>query len=289
MERLGLTRSNDFMTSTTDIQSAVVIGGTGKTGARVAHRLAAAGVRTRISSRNSGTAFDWENRETWDGAVEGVDAAYVTYAPDLAVPESSSHITEFADLARRNGVRRIVLLSGRGEPAAQKAEQALAGSGVDWAVVRASWFAQNFSEGYLLDPIRTGRLALPVDDVGEPFIDVDDIADVAVAALTRGDLLGRVLEVTGPRLLSFRGAVEEISVAAGREMTFETIGLQQFSRETTGAGVPDGVIALLEYLFSEVLDGRNSYVSDVVDDVLGRPARDFTAFAESAARSGVWS
>ncbi|XGU18978.1 SDR family oxidoreductase [Rhodococcus sp. 3Y1] len=141
------------MTTTSDIQSAVVIGGTGKTGARVAQRLTAVGIRTRIASRTSGTRFDWNDQATWQPAVSGVDVAYVTYAPDLAVPESSTHIEEFAELAYREGVRRMVLLSGRGEPAAQKAEQVLADSGLEWAVVRASWFAQN-SEGYLLDPIR---------------------------------------------------------------------------------------------------------------------------------------
>ncbi|MDV6206711.1 NAD(P)H-binding protein [Rhodococcus erythropolis] len=277
------------MTTTSDIQSAVVIGGTGKTGARVAQRLTAVGIRTRIASRTSGTRFDWNDQTTWQPAMSGVEAAYVTYAPDLAVPESSTHIEELAELAYREGVRRMVLLSGRGEPAAQKAEQVLADTGLEWAVVRASWFAQNFSEGYLLDPIREGHLALPVGEVGEPFIDVDDLADVAVAALTRTDLLGRVLEVTGPELLTFAEAVEAISAASGRAMSFERIGLQQFSDGMAEVGVPSDVVELLTYLFAEVLDGRNQSVTGVVEEVLERPARDFTTFAAEAARTGVWS
>ncbi|MDV8067322.1 NAD(P)H-binding protein [Rhodococcus sp. IEGM 1366] len=277
------------MTTTSDIQSAVVIGGTGKTGARVAQRLTAVGIRTRIASRTSGTRFDWNDQTTWQPAMSGVEAAYVTYAPDLAVPESSTHIEELAELAYREGVRRMVLLSGRGEPAAQKAEQVLADSGLEWAVVRASWFAQNFSEGYLLDPIREGHLELPVGEVGEPFIDVDDLADVAVAALTRTDLLGRVLEVTGPELLTFAEAVEAISAASGRAVSFETIGLQQFSDGMAEVGVPSDVVELLTYLFAEVLDGRNQSVTGVVEEVLERPARDFTTFAADAARTGVWS
>ncbi|MCW0191959.1 MAG: NAD(P)H-binding protein [Rhodococcus sp.] len=277
------------MTTTSDIQSAVVIGGTGKTGARVAQRLTAVGIRTRIASRTSGTRFDWNDQSTWQPAMSGVEAAYVTYAPDLAVPESSTHIEELAELAYREGVRRMVLLSGRGEPAAQKAEQVLADTGLEWAVVRASWFAQNFSEGYLLDPIREGHLELPVGEVGEPFIDVDDLADVAVAALTRTDLLGRVLEVTGPELLTFAEAVEAISAASGRAVSFERIGLQQFSDGMSEVGVPSDVVELLTYLFAEVLDGRNQSVTGVVEEVLKRPARDFTTFAAEAARTGVWS
>ncbi|SUE09389.1 NAD(P)H--quinone oxidoreductase [Rhodococcus erythropolis] len=289
MDRIAAARSNEFMTTTSDIQSAVVIGGTGKTGARVAQRLTAVGIRTRIASRTSGTRFDWNDQTTWQPAVSGVDVAYVTYAPDLAVPESSTHIEELAELAYREGVRRMVLLSGRGEPAAQKAEQVLADTGLEWAVVRASWFAQNFSEGYLLDPIREGRLELPVGEVGEPFIDVDDLADVAVAALTRTDLLGRVLEVTGPELLTFAEAVEAISAVSGRAVSFERIGLQQFSGGMAEVGVPSDVVELLTYLFAEVLDGRNQSVTGVVEEVLERPARDFTTFAAEAARTGVWS
>ncbi len=289
MDRIAAARSNEFMTTTSDIQSAVVIGGTGKTGARVAQRLTAVGIRTRIASRTSGTRFDWNDQSTWQPAMSGVEAAYVTYAPDLAVPESSTHIEELAELAYREGVRRMVLLSGRGEPAAQKAEQVLADTGLEWAVVRASWFAQNFSEGYLLDPIREGHLALPVGEVGEPFIDVDDLADVAVAALTRTDLLGRVLEVTGPELLTFAEAVEAISAASGRAVSFERIGLQQFSDGMAEVGVPSDVVELLTYLFAEVLDGRNQSVTGVVEEVLERPARDFTTFAAEAARTGVWS
>ncbi|KIM17601.1 NAD(P)H-binding protein [Rhodococcus erythropolis] len=277
------------MTTTSDIQSAVVIGGTGKTGARVAQRLTAVGIRTRIASRTSGTRFDWNDQTTWQPAMSGVEAAYVTYAPDLAVPESSTHIEELAELAYREGVRRMMLLSGRGEPAAQKAEQVLVDTGLEWAVVRASWFAQNFSEGYLLDPIREGHLELPVGEVGEPFIDVDDLADVAVAALTRTDLLGRVLEVTGPELLTFAEAVEAISAASGRAVSFERIGLQQFSDGMAEVGVPSDVVELLTYLFAEVLDGRNQSVTGVVEEVLERPARDFTTFAAEAARTGVWS
>lgn len=289
MDRIAVAGSNEYMTTTSDIQSAVVIGGTGKTGARVAQRLTEVGIRTRIASRTSGTRFDWNDQTTWEPAMSGVEAAYVTYAPDLAVPESSTHIEELAELAYREGVRRMVLLSGRGEPAAQKAEQVLADTGLEWAVVRASWFAQNFSEGYLLDPIREGHLALPVGEVGEPFIDVDDLADVAVAALTRTDLLGRVLEVTGPELLTFAEAVEAISAASGRAVSFERIGLQQFSDGMAEVGVPSDVVELLTYLFAEVLDGRNQSVTGVVEEVLERPARDFTTFAAEAARTGVWS
>ena len=170
----------------------LVVGGTGKTGRRVAERLLARGVPTRIGSRASDTPFDWEDPATWGPALESVRAAYVTYFPDLAVPAASGAIREFSKLAVRSGVERLVLLSGRGEEEAQRCERIVQESGAQWTNVRASWFSQNFSEAFLLEPLKAGILALPAGDVPEPFVDVEDIADVAVAALTEDGPAGPV-------------------------------------------------------------------------------------------------
>ena len=177
----------------------LIIGGAGKTGARVNALLRARGAPTRPVSRSTSVPFDWTRPETWPAALAGVSMAYVTYQPDIAVEGASEAIAEVSRLARANGLERIVLLSGRGEPGAQRAEAALQQSGVPWTIVQASWFDQNFSEGYLLDGVLAGEIALPVGAVGEPFIDADDIAEVVVAALTDRRHAGKVYEVTGPR------------------------------------------------------------------------------------------
>ena len=153
---------------------------------RCARRRAAAGAGRR---HPAGFALDahavrLDRPESWAAALDGVSNAYVTYQPDLAVEGASEAIAELSRLAREKGLEHIVLLSGRGEPGAQRAEAALQASGVPWTIVRASWFNQNFSEGYLLDGVMAGEIALPAGAVLEPFIDVDDIADVVVAALT---------------------------------------------------------------------------------------------------------
>ncbi|MBR1145114.1 NmrA family NAD(P)-binding protein [Bradyrhizobium sp. AUGA SZCCT0431] len=265
----------------------LIIGGTGKTGARVGALLQAQGVATRPVSRSTSVPFDWNDPQTWPAALDGVSSAYVTYQPDLAVEGSTEAITELSRLARENGLQRLVLLSGRGEPGAQRAEAALQASGVPWTIVRASWFNQNFSEGYLLDGVKAGEVALPAGAVLEPFIDADDIADVVVAALNDARHAGKLYEVTGPRALTFAQAVAEISTAAGRP-----IGYRQISPEAFTAGmrplVPEEIIALMDELFTVVLDGRNSSLADGVEQALGRPARDFADYARRTAATGVW-
>jgi uncharacterized protein YbjT (DUF2867 family) len=265
----------------------LIIGGAGKTGARVNVRLQACGIATRLVSRSSAIPFDWTGPNTWAAALDGVSMAYVTFQPDLAVEGSTKAIAELSRLARESGLKRVVLLSGRGEPGAQRAEAALQASAVPWTIVRASWFDQNFSEGYLLDGVLAGEIALPAGAVPEPFIDVDDIADVVVAALTHERHAGKVYEVTGPRVLTFAQAVAEIAGAAGRPIRYRQISPDDFAASMRPY-VPEETVQLLQELFTVVLDGRNSGVMHGVEAALGRPARDFSDYARQSAATGVW-
>jgi uncharacterized protein YbjT (DUF2867 family) len=265
----------------------LIIGGAGKTGARVNALLRARGASTRPVSRSTPVPFDWTRPATWPGALAGVSMAYLTYQPDLAVEGASDAIAEVGRLARENGLEHVVLLSGRGEPGAQRAEAALQQSGVPWTIVRASWFNQNFSEGYLLDGVLAGEIALPVGAVPEPFIDADDIAEVVVAALTDRNQAGKLYEVTGPRALTFAQAVAEIASAVGRPVHYRQIGSDEFA-DGMRSHVPEEYIALLLELFTVVLDGRNSDVAHGVEAALGRPARDFADYVSRTAATGVW-
>jgi uncharacterized protein YbjT (DUF2867 family) len=266
----------------------LIVGGAGKTGGRVEARLRQRGLATRLASRSTLVPFDWKAPAGWAAALEGAAKAYVTYHPDVSVPNAAEDIAALSELARKAGLQHIVLLSGRGEPGAQAAEAALQASGVPWTIVRSSWFSQNFSEGFLIDGILSGELALPADDVPEPFIDVDDIADVVTAALTDARHIGQLYEVTGPRAISFSQAVAEISKAVGHQIRYTRIPAAEFAEGMRGAGVPDDVIALLDELFTVTLDGRNSAVQSGVTEALGRAARDFADFARDAAASNAW-
>jgi len=270
-------------------QPILVLGGTGKTGRRVAKRLVDQGEAVRVGSRLGEPRFDWEDPTTWAAALRGVRSAYVAYYPDLASPGAVDTVGSLAELAMHQGVSRLVLLTGRGEPEAELAEQTVRASGAQLTVLRSSWFAQNFSEDYMLEHVLRGVVALPAGDMAEPFIDADDIADVAVPALTDAAHIGEVYELTGPRPLTFSEAVAEIARAAGREIRYVPVAIEEHAAAAAQDGVPPEVIELLTYLFGEVLDGRNAHPADGVCRALGREPRDFSQYARDAAATGIFS
>lgn len=270
------------------IEHVLVLGGTGKTGRRIAAGLEAAGLAVRVGSRRATPPFDWNDEGGWDACLEGVDAAYVSYAPDLAMPGATDAIQAFVERAKRHGVRRLVLLSGRGEPEAQECERIVQESGMDWTVVRASWFFQNFSEGAFTEMVLGGRITLPAEDVPEPFVDVDDIAEVAVAALSEAGHAGEVYEVTGPRLMTFPQVASELSEATGRDISFVAVPHDAFIEGVKDSGAPREVVWMLDYLFSTVLDGRNAHLTDGVRRALGREPTDFSAYARRVAATEAW-
>jgi len=266
----------------------LILGATGKTGRRIAQRLEAGGQSVRLGSRGATPPFDWDDRSTWAAALDGVEAAYICFQPDLAVPGALATIQAFTDQAVASGVGKLVLLSGRGEIEAEQAEQVVQNSGVDWTILRASWFCQNFSEAHFLEPILQGELVLPVGNVAEPFVDIEDIAQIAVAALTQPGHSAQLYELTGPRALTFGEAVAEIARATGREIGFAAVPGDAYRHGLEQEQLPGELIDLVMYLFTTVLDGRNTGVADGVNRALGRPPRDFSEYVRRTAATGVW-
>ena len=266
----------------------LLVGGHGKTGSRVAKRLAARGAIARLASRSGAVRFDWEDSRGWPTALQGVDAIYLTYYPDLASPRAADQIRELARLAVASGVRRIVLISGRGEPQCHAGENAVRESGVTFTILRCAWFAQNFSEGNLRDQVLSGELAFPAGNVAEPFVDLDDVADVAVEALTDPKHANKTYELSGPHLLTFAQACSEITKASGHQVRYVPVSLASY-REVLTTVMPADVAEFLCELFAYVLDGHNAFIDDDIERVLGRKARDFSAYAQGAAQAGAWS
>ena len=266
----------------------LVLGGTGKVGRRIVARLTAREVPVRIGARSAAPAFDWNAPATWPGVLNGVQNVFISYAPDLAVPGASQAVAEFTAQAAAQGVARVVLLSGRGEPEAEAAEQLVQDGPLPWTILRCSWFAQNFSEDFLLDPILAGEVALPDDGATEPFHDCDDIAEVATEALLDDRHAGQVYELTGPRLLTFGDAIGKIARAAERPIRFTTIPPEEFAAGLAAAGLSRDEVSLVSYLFATVLDGRNSSVRNGVERALGRPPRDFADYIRQTAKTGIW-
>jgi uncharacterized protein YbjT (DUF2867 family) len=274
--------------TTTQTKPVLVTGATGKTGRRVVERLHAAGVPVRPGSRSANPTFDWNDHATWTSALEGVGSVYISYYPDLAVPGAVETTGAFAALAVSMGVRRLVLLAGRGEDEAERAEDAVRASGADLTVIRSTWFMQNFSEGDFRPQVMSGRVSLPAGDMVEPFVDVDDIAEVAVAALTEDGHVGEMYELTGPRLLTFAEAIDEIAQATGRDIEYAPASVEEFAAAMADQHVPREAIEIFSFLFGEVLDGRNAHLEDGVQRALGREPRDFRDFVKDAAVAGAW-
>ncbi len=206
----------------------LVIGGTGKTGRKVAERLTQKNQNVRIGSRNGHPVFDWEDSATWPAALAGMDKVYITFQPDLAVPGALAAIEGLTQVALKSGVQKLVLLSGKGEREAELCEQVVMQSGIDYTIVRATWFNQNFSESFFLDPILAGQVALPQATAKVPYVDTDDIADVALEALLNDQHNGQIYELTGPRTWTFPEVVQEIATATGREISFTAISLSDY-------------------------------------------------------------
>ena len=268
----------------------LVLGANGKTGKRVVDRLQLRNeVEIIMGSRTAKTPFDWENPGTWPAVLNGADTVYITFQPDLAVPAATEIIQEFTVLATRLGVQKMVLLSGRGEKEAQVCEEIVKASAKNWIIVRASWFNQNFSESFFLEPLLAGFVALPRAEALEPFTDADDIAAVVTECLLNDKHNGQTYELTGPELLSFPEAVSIIAKASEREIQFQSLTLEEYIQMLREYQVPEDYIWLVNYLFEQVLDGRNSSITNDIEKVTGRKPTDFATYAKETAKSGIWN
>lgn len=256
----------------------LVLGINGNTGSRVAARLQEIGVAFRGGSRTSSPAFDWNYPTGWAAVLEGVESVYVAYPQELPVAHATEHIGAFIEEACKAGVKHMVLLTGRGEEQGLQQEQLLKESGLDWTVIRSAWFNQNFSQGSFTDWMDSGELALPGDRAAEPFVDLEDIAEVACATLCLPGHVGQVYEVTGPDLLSFEEVAAKLSLK--RAVNFVPLSHSAYRAGQKAQGVPEAELALVDFLFQNLLDGRNAHLGDGVQKALGRGPVDFKTFVQ---------
>ncbi|MFI6041127.1 NAD(P)H-binding protein [Nocardia sp. NPDC051321] len=256
----------------------LVLGATGKTGRRVASLLRDAGHEIRAASRSGDVRFDWSDESTWDHVLIGADAVYLVCADDNIDP-----VPRFMQRVTHHEVRRVVLLSGRGAEKVDDlryltTERAVKESGVSWTILRPASFYQNFDEGFFRDAVLSGSLILPVGEGKESFIDAWDIAEVAVAALTDSRHAGHTYELTGPRAYSISEAFSLISAAAGRDITFTDIAPAEFNAGLIASGISEANVQTLDRYLGLVREGATEPVTDAVEHVLGKPARDFESY-----------
>ncbi|GAA1074447.1 MAG: NAD(P)H-binding protein [Nocardiopsis sp. BM-2018] len=284
------------MTQNTTLGTVLVTGSSGTTGRRLTELLRQGGHDVRAASRTSEHRFDWLDRSTWEPTLKGVDALYLLpYDPE---PLTADFVRAAVDL----GVRRIVLLSGRGvdvpgyggegnEAVAHHlaGEEAVRTSGAEWTILRPGWFAQNLSVGFLREDVVAGELRLADGDVPVAFVDAEDISAVAAEALTGSGHSGQVYELTGPRALTLDEVAEAISAGTGRSVRHVRLTPEEFVAEKVTQGMSEEDARGYEAVLSPIRLGLDSHVSDGVRLALGRPPRPFSAFVEDAEASGAWN
>ncbi|WCD84424.1 NAD(P)H azoreductase [Streptomyces xanthophaeus] len=272
----------------------LVLGGTGKTGRRVAAGLRRRGHEVRAASRKGTTrttAFDWNDENTWEPALEGVRAAYLV---DSQLADAATSLGSFAKLAASGGVERLVLLSARDwvVPEGQEklpSERAVRESGTAWTILKPSWFSQNFSEDpFFRGQLLAGDLVMSAGDGVEPFVDAEDIADVAVAALIEDGHAGEAYALTGPRRLSMDAVAGEIARATGRDISYRHLPPAEFTEYAAQQGLPPDYTDLLNTLYGWIAERRFADLADGVRRVLGREPRDFSDYVRTTAATGVW-
>lgn len=262
----------------------LLIGGTGKTGRRVADRLIAMDHKVRVASRGGEHSFLWEDPTSWKALLEGVDGVYIAHH-DNTHPEAGEQIGRFSQLALSCSVRRQVLLSGRADEQFQASvESGFRACGADWTILQPAWFMQNFSEMFFYEAVLAGEISLPVGNATEPFIDVEDVASVAAEALFDDRHIGRTYELTGPALLGFAEAADQLTKAIGRNIVYNPITLDEFRQFLRSNGLPEEY----DQTYSGITNGKLAYVTDDAEQVLGRKPRTFAEYAEKAAATGIW-
>lgn len=270
----------------------LVTGATGKTGSRVAANLTQRGFAVRAVSRKSAVRFDWDDATTWQPALQGVRAAYIVH-PGLGFHGATEQVRDFALAAAAAGVKKVVLASTPDDgsefsQAMRAAEQYIVNAGLNLTSLRLRWFFQNFSEDFLLQPVRSGELRLPAGFGKEAFVDADDIAEVAVAALTDDRHNGRQYDLTGPYLLSFAEVAQEITSGAQHHLSYVPLDPATYVAEQVAQQVPEEWAYSFSVLYQDIASNKLAQVSGDVEAVLGKPPRDFPTFVSAMAKAGVW-
>lgn len=260
----------------------LVIGGTGTTGSRVARKLRDQGSPAWIASRRGNrdhVRFDWHDSATHRDALAGVDAVYLVAPIGEADPEPI--MTPFLERAVREGVGRAVLLSASavdpGTPGLGMVHNQVRDLFNEWAVLRPSWFMDNFTGDHLHAQAarKFGEIVSATGEGRVGFVAADDIADVAVAALTDPVPHNTDHIITGPEALSYDDVAAILGEVTGRPIRHRSVSTTELARRWTDRGMPPAFARLLTDLDAAIAAGAEDRTTPVVAEVTGHEPRLF--------------
>jgi uncharacterized protein YbjT (DUF2867 family) len=268
----------------------LVLGGTGTTGRRVVAALRSNGVTARVATRKPGepgqVRFDWADRTTHAGALRGVSAVYLL--PPIGEAEPAHLVEPFLGDALAAGVRRVVLLSSSAvtpDTPGLGDLQRLVRAAPEWAVLKPSWFMQNFTGEHLVaQGVRDGEIVTATGDGRVAFVDAGDIAAVAVRALTDAAPHNTEHVLTGPAALSYAEAAAIVSAHIGRTVRHRPVAAAEFAARLTASGLPAEFARVLAALDDDIRRGSEDRVTRTVEQIAGRPARSFATFVQEEIR-----
>ncbi len=278
----------------------LVLGGTGKTGSRLAATLAKLGLNVRTAARHRADVhFDWDDPTTHRPALQGIDRLYLV--PPVMRVDFADPVAAFLDLAETAGVRHVTYVSAYGtisrwrgaaaigqapaQVALRAVELDLIGRGaMTHSILRPAWFMQNFSETFL-KPV-DGLITVPTANGSEAFIDVSDIAAAAAETLASPDAhADAAYALTGPEAITVSEAAEIIAEVTGKPMKHYDIDRDMWIQGAVAAGVPAEYGEMLRILTETIASGKGSRPTDNVETVTGAPPIRFADFARRTAQA----
>jgi uncharacterized protein YbjT (DUF2867 family) len=269
---------------TTSSPTILILGGTGRTGSRIAMSLTACGAVARTASRTGGeVTFDWDDLQTHRSALRGASRLYLV-PPTMRV-RFADQIAALLDVAVDSGVDHVTLLSANG---ADRAPSVIDLAAVEklvterheltHTILRPAWIMQNFTDDHL--PLVDDALIVPSGGGAEAFVDADDVAAVAVQTLLEPTAHnGATYSLNGPAALTFEDVAAIIADVSGRPVKHVDIDQHVWVNGAISAGVPADYAQMLQWLTGTIIAGTGARPTDDIERILGRPATDFATFA----------
>ncbi|MDN9011707.1 ergot alkaloid biosynthesis protein [Brevibacillus laterosporus] len=272
----------------------LITGGTGTTGSRIAKKLTELGHNVRIASRAksqiAGTErvhFDWHDGATYERSLENVKKLYLV-AP-AGVFDPAPIVLPFLDMALKAGVQRIVMLSALiipdDGPVFGKLHEAVIKQAPEWAVLKPSYFMQNFinlqhgltikNESRIITATGNGKIG---------FIDAEDIAEVGVRALIDEIPHNTSHVITGPQALSYSEVAAMIGSVIGRTIKHVNIHKSTLQEKLAKAGLSMDYARFMADLDENIGNGAEKLVTDTVERVTGRKPRSMSDFISAHTR-----